>query len=49
VASLGSSNILTDCQGNLVQHYEYTAFGKERFEDNTQAFNVSHRYTGQIT
>jgi RHS repeat-associated protein len=45
---LGSSNILTDRQGNLVQHYEYTAFGKERFVDNSQAFSISHRYTGQI-
>jgi RHS repeat-associated protein len=45
---LGSSNVMTDRNGELVQHYEYTAFGKERFVDNSQAFSVSHRYTGQI-
>jgi len=45
---LGSSNVMTDRNGEMVQHYEYTAFGKERFTDNTQAFNVSNRYTGQI-
>jgi RHS repeat-associated protein len=47
-ASPGSSDILTDRLGNVVKHYEYTAFGKERFKDNTLAFSVSHRYTGQI-
>jgi len=45
---LGSSNILTDRCGELVQHFEYTGFGKQRFKDNTNAFAVSNRYTGQI-
>jgi RHS repeat-associated protein len=45
---LGSANILTDRQGNLVQHYENAAFGKQRYQDNTSAFNVSNRYTDQI-
>ena len=45
---LGSSSILTDREGDLVQHYGYTAFGKERYKNNTQAFSVSNRYTDQI-
>lgn len=45
---LSSSNILTDRAGDLVQHYEYTGFGKERFKDNTSAFSISNRYTGQV-
>jgi RHS repeat-associated protein len=47
--SLGSSNVLTDRSGCVVKHYEYLAFGKERFNDATLcAFNVANRYTGQI-
>jgi RHS repeat-associated protein len=46
---LGSSNILTDRSGNVVKHYEYTAFGQDRSPAQQPcAFNVSHRYTGQI-
>ncbi len=45
---LGSSNLLTDRTGNMVQHYEYLAYGKERFKDNALAFSVSNRYTDQI-
>jgi RHS repeat-associated protein len=45
---LGSSNILTDRSGNLVQRYENTAFGKQWHQNNGQAFPLSHRYTGQV-
>jgi RHS repeat-associated protein len=47
--NLGSSNVLTDRQGNPVKHYEYYAFGKDRYTDATcPLFNVSSLYTGQI-
>jgi RHS repeat-associated protein len=45
---LGSSNVLTDNSGNLVQHYEYSTFGQASYRNNTSAFPVSSRYTGQI-
>ena len=45
---LGSSNILTDRAGNVVQHYEYATFGQTSYQNNTSAFPVSNRYTGQI-
>lgn len=44
---LGSSNVLTDNSGNLVQHYEYSTFGQASYQNNTSAFPVSNRYTGQ--
>jgi len=31
----------------LVQHYGYLPFGNERCENNSQAFSVTNRYTGQ--
>jgi RHS repeat-associated protein len=31
----------------LVQHYGYLPFGNERYKNNTQAFRVTNRYTGQ--
>jgi RHS repeat-associated protein len=45
---LGGSNILTDRCGELVDHFEYTAFGKERYNESSGAFAVSNRFTGQI-
>ncbi|MFA5252665.1 MAG: hypothetical protein WC454_08800 [Phycisphaerae bacterium] len=45
---LGSSNIMTDADGDLVQHYGYMPFGNERYQNNTQAFSVTSRYTGRI-
>lgn len=45
---LGSSNVMTDRAGVLVQHYEYSAFGKETHQNNTSAFSLSNRYTGQV-
>lgn len=45
---LGSSSVLTDRDGERVQHYEYTTYGKEGFKDNSSAFEISHRYTGQV-
>jgi RHS repeat-associated protein len=44
---LGSSAILTDRTGNRVQHYEYMAFGKSRYQEDNTAFSVSCRFTGQ--
>jgi RHS repeat-associated protein len=38
---------MTDRDGDVVQHYGYYAFGKERYKNNTQAFAVTNRYTGQ--
>jgi RHS repeat-associated protein len=45
---LGSSNVLTDRSGNVAQHYEYSTFGQQSYVNNTSAFPVSNRYTGQI-
>jgi len=45
---LGSSNVLTDRAGNVVQHYEYGTFGQQSFVDNGSAYPVSNRYTGQV-
>jgi len=45
---LGSSSIITDRNGTLVKHYEYCAFGKERYASANPAFAMSHRFTGQI-
>jgi len=45
---LGSSEIMTDRDGDLVQHYGYYPFGDERYSENGDAFSVSNRYTGQI-
>jgi RHS repeat-associated protein len=38
---------MTDADGDLVQHHGYMPFGNERFQDNTDAFSVTNRYTGQ--
>jgi RHS repeat-associated protein len=46
--NLGSSNVLTDRSGSMVQHYEYATFGQTTYTDNTSVFPVSDRYTGQI-
>jgi RHS repeat-associated protein len=45
---LGSSNVLTDRSGNVVQHYGFATFGQMFYQQNTSAFPVSNRYTGQI-
>jgi RHS repeat-associated protein len=44
---LGSTTVMTDKFGNLTKHYEYKAFGSERF---TLSFYpvISQRYTGQV-
>jgi RHS repeat-associated protein len=44
---LGSAQLMTDRNGELVQHYGYQPFGEERYRNNTSAFSVSNRYTGQ--
>jgi len=45
--NLGSSQLMTDRDGDVVQQYGYTPFGKENYKNNTLAFSVSSRYTGQ--
>ncbi|MBI3852883.1 MAG: hypothetical protein HY298_21725 [Verrucomicrobia bacterium] len=45
---LGSSSVMTDRQGNRVEHYEYSGFGREQYKEPTSAFQVSNRYTGQV-
>ena len=45
---LGSSSVMTDRAGVLVQHYEYAAYGNERYNAGTPALQVSNRYTGQV-
>ena len=40
---LGSSSLMTDRDGQIVQQYGYTAFGKERYKNNSSAFSVSNR------
>ena len=45
---LGSTNVLTDRSGNVVQHSECTTFGQTFYQGNPSAFPISNRYTGQI-
>ncbi|HLB73810.1 MAG TPA: RHS repeat-associated core domain-containing protein [Sedimentisphaerales bacterium] len=39
---------MTGRNGVMVQQYGYKAFGDEQYKNNTSAFSVSNRYTGQI-
>jgi RHS repeat-associated protein len=45
---LGSTSVITDRNGALVWHYEYFAFGKEKYTNAACSFSPSNRYTGQI-
>jgi len=45
---LHSTAIETDKNGNRNQHYEYMAFGQDRFTESSSAFPVSKRYTSQV-
>lgn len=45
---LNSTSVLTDRNGNRIQHHEYTAFGKDRFTESSTAFPLSKRYTSQV-
>jgi len=45
---LTSTSIQTDQYGNEIQNFTYTAFGQSRYTQNTNAFKVSRRYTGQV-
>ncbi len=45
---LHSTSILTDSGGNLTQHYEYSAYGRDRYTYSTSAFPVSQRFTSQV-
>lgn len=38
---------LFELNGDVVQHYGYTAYGIERYQDNALAFEVFNRNTGQ--
>ena len=38
---------MTDRHGDIVQQYGYTAFGDEKYKNNTSAFSVTNRYTSQ--
>ncbi len=44
---LESSSLITDATGGLAEHYEYTAYGRER-ANGTAAPDASHRFTGQV-
>jgi RHS repeat-associated protein len=44
---LGSSQLMTDRDGDVVQRYGYSPFGREDYKNNSLAFSVSNRYTGQ--
>ncbi len=46
--NLTSTSIQTDTNGNVVNHYEYSAFGQSRYTQSTNVFQVSRRFTGQI-
>jgi RHS repeat-associated protein len=45
---LTSTSIQTDPSGNEIQSFGYTAYGQSRYTQNTNAFKVSRRYTGQV-
>ena len=45
---LHSTAVLSDTSGNLTQHYEYSAFGQDRYTYSSTAFPVSKRYTSQV-
>ena len=46
--NLHSTAVETDQSGNKIQHYEYMAFGQDRFTESATAFPVSRRYTSQV-
>lgn len=45
--TLHSTSIETDGSQQLVQHYEYSAFGQSRYTYSSTAFPVTKRFTGQ--
>ncbi len=49
---LGSSSIMTDRDGNVVRHYEYSPFGNETYAADNAGYSAydspSNRYTGQV-
>ncbi len=45
---LHSTAIETDQNGNKSQHYEYMAYGQDRFTESATAFPLSRRYTSQV-
>lgn len=45
---LGSTAIQSDQNGNEIQNFGYTAFGKNRVTQSSTAFPVSRRYTSQV-
>jgi len=45
---LQSSNLHTDSTGTVYEHYEYQAYGSERYELSPTGFDPSQRFTGQV-
>lgn len=45
---LHSTAVLTDANGVKNQHYEYSAYGRDRFTESATAFPVSRRFTSQV-
>jgi RHS repeat-associated protein len=45
--NLHSSSILTSGTGGTTQHYEYTAYGQDRYINSATAFPVTRRFTSQ--
>ena len=39
---------MTDRDGDLVQHYGYSPYGNQHYQNNAYALELSNRYTGQI-
>jgi RHS repeat-associated protein len=44
---LHSSSILTSGTGAMSQHYEYTAYGQDRYINSATAFPITRRFTSQ--
>lgn len=44
---LGSSSVLTDRSGVVVQRYTYTGYGRTQYQNNTSAYSMERMFTGQ--
>ncbi|MFA6542992.1 MAG: toxin TcdB middle/N-terminal domain-containing protein [Limisphaerales bacterium] len=45
---LGSSSVLTDRSGTVVQRYTYSAYGRTQHQNNTSAYPLERMFTGQL-
>jgi len=45
---LGSSSVLTDRSGVVVQRYTYSAYGRTQHQNNTSAYPLERMFTGQL-